>query len=251
MAGKIVLAGGDELRPGCEEMDRNVLQAAGGPNAEVVFLPTAAARHYPRAAARTALDYFGRLGARCTVAMILTRQDAARPEYVSMIEGGSLIYLAGGDPDVLLEVLAGSAAWVAALRVYEQGGVVGGSSAGAMAVCSHTLLPDRRAAEERPWVPGLGLVPHALVLPHYAAPRATLAATLAERLSHEVAPTFSVLGIPEHVALLGSGAMWEVVGPVPVTVFTAGRQRAYRPGEPVTLGNVPGIEQSPWIEVEQ
>jgi hypothetical protein len=45
--------------------------------------------------------------------------------------------------------------------------------------------------------------------------------------------------------------MWEVVGPVPVTVFTAGTQRAYRPGEPVTLGNVPGIEQSPWIEVEQ
>jgi len=238
MAGKIVLAGGDELRPGCEEMDRKVLEAAGGPQAQVVFLPTAVARHYPQAAARMATAYFGRLGARCTVAMILTRRDAERPEYVAMIEGGSLIYLAGGDPDVLLDVLAGSTAWSAALRVYERGGVVGGSSAGAMVMCSHTLLPGRRTADQVPWVPGLGLVQHALVLPHYTPTRATSAIPLAERLCREVAPTFSVLGIPEHTALLGSGAVWDVVGPGPVTVFAAGAQRAYGPGAPVTLDSV-------------
>jgi cyanophycinase len=239
MAGEIVLAGGDELQPGCEEMDRQVLQAAGGSQAQVVFLPTAVARHYPQAAARTATAYFSRLGARCTVAMILTRQDAERPEYVAMIESGTLIYLAGGDPDVLLDVLAGSAAWAAALRVYERGGLVGGSSAGAMVMCSHTLLPGRRAADQVPWVAGLGLVQHALVLPHYTPTRATTATTLAERLGREITPTFSVLGIPEHTALLGSGAVWDVVGPGPVTVFAAGNQRAYEPGLRVTLDNPP------------
>lgn len=239
MTGKIVLAGGDELHPDCEEMDRKVLEAAGGPKARVIFLPTALARHYPQAGARAATAYFGRLGAPCEVAMILTRRDAERPEYVAMIEGGTLIYLAGGDPDVLLDVLAGSPAWAAALRVYERGGVVGGSSAGAMVVCSHTLLPGRRAADQVPWVPGLGLAPQALVLPHYAASRAPSAITLAERLRREVSPTFSVLGIPEHVALLGSGAGWDVVGPGPVTVFAADGQRAYGPGTRVTLAAMP------------
>jgi cyanophycinase len=238
MAGKMVLAGGDELRPGCEEMDQKILQAAGGPQAQVIFLPTAVARHYPQAAARTASAYFSRLGARCTVAMILTRQDAELPEYISMIESGTLIYLAGGDPDVLLDVLAGSAVWAAVLRVYERGGVVGGSSAGAMVMCSHTLLPGRRADDQVPWVAGLGLVRHTLVLPHYVAPRAASAVPLAAHLRREVAPTFSVLGIPEHTALLGNGVAWDVVGPGPVTIFAADEQRAYSQGARVTLDNM-------------
>ena len=61
---------------------------------------------------------------------------------------------------------------------------------------------------------------------------------LAERLRREVAPTFSVLGIPEHVALLGSGAEWDVVGPGPDTIFAAGEQRAYGPGAGVTLDDM-------------
>lgn len=238
MAGKIVLAGGAELQPACEEMDRQVLQAAGGAGAQVVFLPTAVARHYPQASARSALGYFGRLGARCTVAMILTREDAQRPEQVASIERGTLIYLAGGDPDVILDVLAGTPAFAAMRRVYERGGVVGGSSAGAMAMCSHTLVPGSTGPKESPWVAGLGLAEHALVLPHYTAMRAASAAALAEQLRRDVAPSFAVFGIPEHVALLGSGTEWDVVGPEPVTVFTAGEHRSYRQGEHVTIGAI-------------
>ena len=235
MVGQIVLAGGDELRPGCETMDRQMLRAAGGVNARVVFLPTAVARHYPYQSGRGAVAYFGRLGAPCEVAMILTRDDAEKPDNVGLIESGTLIYLGGGDPDVLLDVLAGTAAWAAALRVYERGGVVGGSSAGAMVMCSHTLLPGRRNEDDTPWVAALALVANALVMPHYSPRRAGSMATLAERSSREVFPSFAVLGIPEHVGLLGNGPEWEVVGPGPVTVFTGGRAHEYREGERVTL----------------
>lgn len=231
MAGKVVLAGGNELRPGCEEMDRRVLQAAGGTDARVAFLPTAVARYDPHGSGRGAVAYWNRLGARCEVAMILSRADADRPEWVEMIERATLVYLGGGDPDALLDALAGSAAWAAALRVHERGGVVGGSSAGAMVVCSHTLLPGKRSDGPTPWVAGLGLVPNALVLPHYRPEREESAADLSARLSRAVSPQASLFGIPEQQALLGCAGEWEVAGAGPITVFADGMSRSYGQAE--------------------
>jgi cyanophycinase len=226
--GAIVLAGGHELRPGCEPMDRRVLLAAGGPAARVVFLPTAVARFDPVGSGRGAVAYFARLGARCDVAMILNRADADRPEMAALIESGTLIYLGGGEPHVLLEALRGSLAWQATLRAFARGAVVGGSSAGAMVVCDRTLLPNLAATPDGPpWREGLGLVPNTLVLPHYSSARAETATGLARRLASAL-----VLGIPEQSAVLGgaSGA-WEVAGPGPVTVFGGGEQHAYGSGE--------------------
>ncbi len=234
MPGKIILAGGNEMRPGCEEMDEQVLREArgtGGVAARVVFLPTAVARHDPQGSGRGAAAYWGRLGASCAVAMILNRADADRQEWVEMIEGATLVYLGGGDPDVLLDALAGSAAWQAILRVYARGGVVGGSSAGAMVVCAQTLLPGKRDGASTPWVDGLGLVSAALTLPHYSAGRAGTARDLAARLVREVSPDSAVLGIPEMSGLLGDGAGWDVVGPGLSTVFRDGDMRIYRRGE--------------------
>ncbi len=236
MPGKIILAGGNEMRPGCEEMDERVLRDAGdagGGTARVVFLPTAVARYDPQGSGRSAMAYWGRLGASCAVAMILDRADADRQEWGEMIEGATLVYLGGGDPDALLDALAGSSAWQAILCVYARGGVVGGSSAGAMIVCARTLLPGKRAGASTPWVDGLGLVPAALVLPHYSTGRANTARDLAARLAQEAAPDSAVLGVPEMSGLLGDSAGWDVVGPGPVTVFQGGDARIYQRGDRV------------------
>jgi len=216
------------MRPGCEEMDERVLQEAGSAAARVVFLPTAVARHDPRGSGHGAVAYWSRLGAHCEVAMILDRADADRREWIEMIEGSTLVYLGGGDPDVLLDALAGSSAWQAILRVYARGGVVGGASAGAMVVCARTLLPGKRDSASSPWVDGLGLVPNALVLPHYSAARAGAARDLATRLVGEAPPDSAVLGIPEMSGLLGDGASWQVVGPGPATVFRGSDMRTYQ-----------------------
>ena len=234
--GRVVLAGGHELRPGCEPMDRRVLREAGGRQARVVFLPTAVANYDPVGSGRGAVAYFARLGAPCEVAMILTRADADRPDMVAVIEQATLLYLGGGDTHVLLDALSGSLAWAAALRAQTGGAVVGGSSAGAMVACSHTLLPARPPAQGPPWVAGLGLVAQALVLPHFEPARAALAADLAARLAGEVDAAMAVLGIPEQSALLSHDGRWEVVGPGPVTVFQGGQRRAYASGANAVLG---------------
>lgn len=235
MPGKVILAGGNEMRPGCEEMDERVLLAAGGKDAHVVFLPTAVARYDPVGSGRGAMSYWGRLGASCEVAMILKRTDADKQEWTKMIEKADLVYLGGGDPDVLLNALAGSASWEAALRVYERGGVVGGSSAGAMVVCAQTLLPGKRANATRPWAEGLGLVPHALVLPHYSASRASDARALAVGLGATETHRSTVLGIAEMSGVLGDGDDWEAVGPSSVAVFQGEDARTYARDTSFTL----------------
>ncbi len=232
MVGKIILAGGHELRPGCEEMDRRVLETAGGPDARVVFLPTAVAHYDPVGSGRGAVAYWGRLGARCDVAMILSRADADDPRWARMIEDGTLIYLGGGDPDVLLDALHGSPAWEAVRRAYERGAVVGGSSAGAMVVCGQTLIPGRGSdtLDGVPWALGLDLVPDALVWPHYTPDKESAAMKLAARLAREISPSMALLGIPEQQGLLGSADGWEVVGRGPIVVFQHDRRRSYGAG---------------------
>ncbi len=232
MVGKIILAGGHELRPGCEEMDRRVLETAGGRDARVVFLPTAVAHYDPVGSGRGAVAYWGRLGAHCDVAMILNRADADDPRWARIIEDGTLIYLGGGDPDVLLDALQGSTAWEAVRRAHERGAVVGGSSAGAMVVCGQTLIPGRGSGtlDQAPWAPGLGLVPNALVWPHYTPDKEGAANDLAARLAAEVSPSLALLGIPEQQGLLGGADGWEVAGRGPIVVFQHGRTRSYGAG---------------------
>jgi cyanophycinase len=237
--GKVVLAGGNELRPGCEEMDERVLRDAGGRAARVVFLPTAVARYDPVGSGRGAVAYFGRLGAHCEVAMILSHDDANRPDMAALIDGATLVYLGGGEPQVLLDALRSSLAWDAALSAFERGAVVGGSSAGAMVVCSHTLLPGQRTPGQRAWVDGLGLVRDALVMPHFDAARAPSPAGFAATLAQAVSPAFALFGIPEQSALLGAGRDWEVAGAGPVTVFQSGQSQAHGQGQLVTLALSP------------
>lgn len=78
-----------------------------------------------------------------------------------MLEAADLIYLPGGDPDVIATVLAGSRAWSAMERAYAGGACLAGASAGAMVLCE-------RLWTARGPMDGLGVVPGAAVLPHFA-----------------------------------------------------------------------------------
>ena len=111
--GAIILAGGHEVRPGCELMDRRVLEAAGGTSARVAFLPTAVAAYDPQGSIRGAIAYFATLGAAAVGVPVLTREDADDPTLVAPIQQATLIYLGGGDPGHLLTTLAGSLVWSA------------------------------------------------------------------------------------------------------------------------------------------
>jgi hypothetical protein len=56
MTGWIALHGGGEFQRGSEIGDRRLVVAAGGADARVIVVPTAAARDYPEMAARNGVQ---------------------------------------------------------------------------------------------------------------------------------------------------------------------------------------------------
>lgn len=207
-AGLIALVGGYEFRTNCLEMDRAILGRV-GTSARILVLPTAAAFESPRQAAYNGVRHLKRLGARPDPLYILKREDAQNEDYAALIDKAQGVYFAGGDPVHLLETLRGTRAWDAIAALHERGGLVAGSSAGAMVLGAQMWAPGEG------WRAGLGLAPGLAIVPHHA----TVAHRWnAPRLSETVAPGVTVVGVDEATALLLPDQL--VLGEGEVTVYT-------------------------------
>ena len=223
MPGLIALVGGNEFRPDCEPMDRSLL-ARLKPQPRVVILPTAAARENPALAAKNGVRHFQRLGAAAEAAMVIDEATAGEKKWAASIQNADLVYLAGGDPVYLLETLSHSPAWEAARKAWEKGGILAGSSAGAMIVGGRMWAPGRG------WREGLGLLPKIAILPHHAM---LAAAWKAEEMIASLSTGITLVGIDEATALVGPP--WEAVGPGHVVVYEPEETRIYTHAQPVSL----------------
>lgn len=222
--GRIALVGGNEFRENCESMDRVVLAATGVEDPRVVIVPTAAAEQGPSMAAANGVSYFERLGADASPLMVLSSADADEPKYVSRLDEADLVYLTGGDPSHLLEVLTGSALLDGLKRALRRGAVVAGSSAGAMVMGSWMGFRD--------WRPALEVVPNIAVLPHHErSDPDTTAARLAGALPSGVA----VLGVDVGTACLSGPDGWTVAGDGAVVLYTDGGWERFESGASVLL----------------
>ena len=118
------------------------------------------------------------------------------------------MYLSGGKPGYLLDVLAGSALGRALADAHERGAVLAGCSAGAMVLAGYTFdFRVRLLPWPLRWQAALGFAPGASVVPHYDAwpePMSALVALQAPRGS-------VVLGIDEETAVIGRDGV--VAGP--------------------------------------
>ena len=159
MIGQIALVGGDEFRAGCQSMDRIILQSTGTYRPKVLILPTAAAEQNPYKAASKGKSYFNNLGAETGTLLVLDRENAGDPTFVSRIGEADLIYFTGGDPELLLNVLTGSKLFEAVKHAVEGGSVLAGSSAGAMVLGSWMNYQG--------WKSGLGLLENIAIFPHH------------------------------------------------------------------------------------
>ena len=228
--GIIALAGGNEFRENCEQMDRRLLEVLGGaPKVSVAVLPTAAIKGSPRMAAENGVRHFKRLGAKAYSVMAVTREDGDNPAFVKEIERADMLYIAGGDPWYLLEVLRGSAILAAARRVYERGGMLAGSSAGAMVVAA-----QMRTQNSDGWLDALDIAQDVAVLPHHEHAESQQVEALLGRLKGGI----TLLGIEEATACFraDNAQDWEVAGEGGVTVYRATGAGHYTNGERFKLG---------------
>jgi cyanophycinase-like exopeptidase len=226
MTGTVALHGGGEFLPGDEPFLRAILGLAPARDGvvRIAVVPTAAARGRPDLAAKhglTALrEVASKLGVRAEAeaVRVVDHESAADPDLAGRLAAARLIHLPGGDPDLIPTLYPGSVAWAAIGEALAAGAVLAGASAGAMALASLTWTG-------RAVVPGLGLVPGVLVVPH--ADAASWPHVLA-RHGGQRPPDTAILGIGERTGvIIPPGAAdgtqpWRVVGEGEVRWVAAG-----------------------------
>ena len=235
MPGPLALVGGDELKPGNEPQDRILVEAADGGPAYVIA--TAAARQRPDLAVANAKRWFGGLGLEVEELPLTRRSHATSKGVAERAREGRFFYLVGGDPGLVPKVLGDSAAWTAIVEAWRGGAALAGSSAGAMALGSWTLIRDRMPGDDRRrYREALGLVPDIAVIPHLS--------TFGERWipsALEAAPDGAILlGIEERTAAVFVDGSWRVEGPGSVIVITGSDRRTFADGAGIEGVPLPG-----------
>jgi cyanophycinase len=133
----------------------------------------------------------------------------------------------GGFPGYLVQTLRDTPAWQAVLESLQAGAVLGGSSAGAMALCEHVFDPYNATL-----LPGLCLLPESCVLPHHN----TFGKSWAPQL-RRLLPGAVLIGIDERTGMLSNaqGTTWRVYGPGCITLYTPAETHRFCKGDQFSL----------------
>jgi cyanophycinase len=221
--GYLLLEGGAEFGGRMRDPDLKAIELAGGFDAPIRIIPTAAApdNNHQRAG-NNGTRWFQSLGAKDVLSVPLIDKLSANDESIAgSLRSAKLIYMLGGFTGYLAETLAGSAAWDAVLKAYQAGAVIAGSSAGAMVMCE--FYYDLNQGQV---VSGLNLLPSSLVLPHHN----TFGKSWASRLL-EISQV-TLIGIDEQTGMIDDGRRktWSVLGQGTVTLYRNAQLEVYQAG---------------------
>ncbi len=230
--GTILLAGGGEFKGQMAQPDREAIEMAGGPNASIRIVPTAAApgNNHERAG-RNGIDWFESLGATDVTSLpIIDSASADDPAISEELLEARLIYLLGGSPRYLAETLSGSRSWRSILSALQTGAVLAGSSAGAMVICDDYFDPGASRVLE-----GLRILERICILPHHDTFGKTWASPLTKLLPNSV-----LAGIDEETAVVCDQAdgHGRVLGKGRLTTYREGQTYAYGPNEAFHLAHL-------------
>ena len=215
MRGTVCLQGGGEFSTSCADMDADLVARADGGPVVVTALAGAPGLDY-RTATANGVRHFASVGGAAVVGAPDVREE---PEgALAVLRTARLLVLPGGSPARLLTALRSSGAGQVVADLLDSEGVVMGASAGAMVLCDWTVLPDRGMQV----VAGLGVVPEAVVVPHWSGGRDDWLAAI----DAAVAPQVSVLGLPEQSGVLVDRAGMMAVGRLPSALLRQGVELA-------------------------
>ena len=220
--------GSGEFEPWSTEVETIALADAVG-DGSVAILPTASASegdHVFERWGRMGLDHYRDDGVHAAVVPVKQREDAFRDDLVASVESASMIYVSGGKPSRLAEVLRDSPLLAAIHRALDRGAVYAGCSAGAMVASRVRDAGGRRGTS---WLFGLGLVPNVSFGVHWD--RAARIPGAQWWMTSRLPDDTWFVGIDEKTAILGDGVRWSVHGRGRVTLRGPGEDAIYRAGE--------------------
>jgi cyanophycinase-like exopeptidase len=238
MNGSLALVGSGEYLPAMAAFEKSLVQDGikNGKTARYLQIPTAAGRE-----SSDRLEYWKELGLRqgknigveATYLPIYTREDAFNQKYVDAVANSALMYMSGGDPHHLAQVLIDTPLWDAVLENWKTGASLAGCSAGAMVLSAH--IPNFRLLKKVP-TQGLNLLPEVRVIPHFNKFFKWIPESAAKVLLH--VPDNSILiGIDELTAIVkrSGDAEWVVVGEAKVHVLKGLPDQQLHSGERINL----------------
>ena len=220
------------------EFEKSLIQDGvnNGKEARYVQIPTAAGRE-----STDRLEYWKQLGltqakaigVEATYLPIYTREDAFNQKYVDAVASSALMYMSGGDPHHLAEVLSDTPLWSAIVENWKTGASLAGCSAGAMVLSAH--IPNFRLLKKVP-TQGLNLLPEVRVIPHFNKFFKWIPESAAKVLLH--VPDDSILiGVDELTAIVkrSGSTHWTVVGEAKVHVLKGLPDQQLHDGQEITL----------------
>jgi cyanophycinase-like exopeptidase len=231
VTGPLALVGSGEYLPVMADVERALI--AGRPP-RYVQIPTAAAHEGAASLDRwvtLGVEQAERLGVEAVPLVVRNRTDADDPQMAGQVDGAGLIYLSGGSPTRLAATLRDTAVARAIEAAWQQGAAVAGCSAGAMALTS--WVPSIRMPGSEPQ-PGLGLVPHLRVIPHFDRFERRMPDLVGRYLARAPEGT-AVVGIDEDTALVWDDGHWTVHGQRQVWKLRHDGRTAYDVGATVDL----------------
>jgi cyanophycinase len=227
--GYLLLEGGAEFGGRMRGPDLRAIELAGGFDAPIRIIPTAAApdNNHQRAG-NNGISWFQSLSAKDVLSVPLIDRESANDENIAQsLREAKLIYLLGGFTHYLGQTLKDSLAWQSALDAYQNGAVIAGSSAGAMVMCEFYFDPSGGRVHK-----GLNLIPNSLVLPHHN----TFGKSWAPRLAKKI-PEVTLIGIDEQTGMIDDAEnnSWNVHGRGEVTIYRTGAAELHPAGKPFSL----------------
>ena len=238
MNGSLALVGSGEYLPAMAEFEKSLIHdgVKNGREARYVQIPTAAGRE-----SDDRLEYWKQLGltqakaigVEATYLPIYTREDAFNQKYVDAVANSALMYMSGGDPHHLAEVLIDTPLWSAVVENWKTGASLAGCSAGAMVLSAH--IPNFRLLKKTA-TQGLNLLPEIRVIPHFNKFFKWIPESAAKVLLH--VPDNSILiGVDELTAIVkrSGDTEWVVVGEAKVHVLKGLPDQQLHDGERIKL----------------
>jgi len=234
--GPLALVGSGEYLPVMTDTEALLLE---GRPSRYVQIPTAAAPE-GESSLRNWIELgraqAERLGVEPVPVVVKDRADADDPDLAALVEGAGLVYFSGGNPTYLAQTMRRTRVWAAVVAAWQGGAALAGCSAGAMAMTG--WVPHVRSLHHDP-DPGLGLLPHLRVIPHFDRMLGWAPDLLTRAIMHPP-PGSHVLGIDEDTAaidLSGGGETWQVHGRQQVWEIADGPRRGHPSGSTFTTAS--------------
>ena len=205
--GHLVIIGGANKSP---EIVERIVSLAGGPKrTRVLIVPFAMNKSAEKEGAKSR-QLFLDAGCENIDVILAPRSEIDSEENLARLDGVNVVYFSGGYQKLLSDHLLGTKFLEKIRRIYEEGGVVSGTSAGA-AVMSDTML----GGEGRK---GFGFLPKHIVIHQHFIVRKRLMSIVSALIRQ---PDLTGVGIDESTAIVVNPRenMFEVLGASKVMVF--------------------------------